>query len=163
MLSGCPRIAPSVRSLVSRLPAPCSLNFKKVNQSINIFSAMPQCHGAARRSAAAKVSLPQSDRQIKTFEHRHTHTSHRCMYACARTHIHTDTHCMCACARTHVCAHMCVCTHIHVCMPHSGGFHDAVTSRPVFSKRPPYKHTPFGGLAGSLPGTLCWVQRSGGR
>lgn len=88
--------------------------------------------------------------------HAHAHTY---LYA----HIHT-----CTCINMHAHTNTCVHTYIYVpytCVhiPLAGRCREAVTSRTVISRRPPYQHMPFGGPTGSHPKRRCWVQRSGGK
>lgn len=151
-------IDPLVRSPVSRLPALCSFNFKKVSRSINIFSAMPQCHCVVRKEVRTSqiASLSQCDGQIRSScacAHTHTHmqvhlhtcahTNAQCMYVCTHMHAHVHTY-TCTHKHMHICmrAHQ-QCTHVHIehiytcahtrtCMHaciHAGGYRDAVPCR----------------------------------
>lgn len=129
---------------------------------------MLQYHCAVQKKVNSSqiVSLPQSDRQIKTFTGVHTYIHKAHIYAC--THMHACT-CMHTCLYTHMHTHTYACMHTYVCpytcahTPFAGRYREAVTSRTVISRSPPYKHTPFGGPMGSHPKRLCWVQRSGGK
>lgn len=114
-------IDPLVRSPVSPLPALCSFNFKKVSQSINIFSAMPQCHCVVWKAVSTSqiVALPQCDRQIRSLcacTHTHTLTIYAGIHA--HTHAHTNAQYTYACTHVHAHVHTYTCRHehMHICM-----------------------------------------------
>lgn len=73
---------------------------KKVNRSIDIFSAMLQCHCAVQEEVSISQTAlpPRSDRRIKTFapkytrRHAHARREHTHVYARMHTHAHTQVH-----------------------------------------------------------------------
>lgn len=173
-------IDPLVRSPVSRLPALCSFNFKKVSRSINIFSAMPQCHCVVWKEVRTSqiASLSQCDGQIRSScacTHTHTHIyagtlahmcTHKCTMhvrvhtharTCAHIYMHTQTHAyMYACTPAmRTCAHR---AHIHMCT-HTY-LYACVHTRRWIQRCSPLQGS-RGGLIVSLPERLCWVQRFG--
>lgn len=85
---------------------------------------MLQYHCAVQKEVNRSqiVSLPQSDRQIKTFTGVHTYIHkaymHACMHMYAHIRICTYTH-KYACSYKHLHVHVHICAHIHVHVYHS--------------------------------------------